>query len=438
MHMKESKGMKRILIAALALATVQPVAAEDLQQLYQQAQANDPQIRAARATRQAAGEAAPIARAGLLPSLSASASATHTDVDARGGSASDNQYDTGTGALSLSQPLYRRDRLIRVDQADAQIAQAEANLQTAEQSLRLRVAQAYFGVLAAQDNLGFAKAEQTAIARQLDQAKRRFEVGLIAITGVHEAQARFDQSRANVITARNQLDNQLEVLREIVGGEFGALNGLEAELPLSMPSPADLAHWSGVALENNPAVIAARQAVDVARQEVEVQRSGHYPTLDLVGSYSLSRGGSTSSDTNTAAVGLQLAVPLYSGGATSASTRQSRFNLQAARETLEQQRRAVARQVRDAYRGMEASISRVAALKAGTVSSQSALEATEAGFEVGTRTLVDVLNAQSELFRAQRDYAQARYDYVLNLLALKQAAGIVSDQDMAEVNGWLQ
>jgi outer membrane protein len=206
-----------------------------------------------------------------------------------------------------------------------------------------------------------------------------------------------------------------------------------------MPTPADLDHWSKVALDNNPGVVAARHALEVARQEIEAQRSGHYPTVDLVGSYGVSRTDAvTGSDADSASIGVQLAVPLYAGGGISAATRQARYNEQAAREVLEQQRRSVSRQVRDAYRGMEASISRVGALKAGTISAASALEATQAGFDVGTRTLVDVLNAQSELFRSQRDYAQARYDYVLNLLTLKQAAGTVAAEDLAEVNAWLE
>ena len=430
--------MKRIVTAALLLTSCQMASAEDLVQLYQRAQDNDPQIRAARATRLAADEAKPIARSGLLPNVSIGADLNYIDQQIKG--SGDDSFDSRSAALSVTQPIYRRDRMIRYSQADAQIAQAEANLQLAEQALLLRVSQAYFGVLAAQDTLTFAQAEQEAIARQLDQAKRRFEVGLIAITGVHEAQARYDAARANVITARNQVDNALEVMREIVGGEIGSLLLLADDaLPLTMPEPADLARWSEIALDTNPAVVAAREQLEVARQEVEVQRSGHYPTLDLVGGYALSRSDANlSSDTDSASVGVQLAVPLYSGGGVSAASRQARFNLDAARESLEQQRRAASRQVRDAYRGMEASISRVEALKAGTVSAASALEATQAGFEVGTRTLVDVLNAQSELFRAKRDYAQARYDYVLNLLALKQAAGTVSSGDLAEVNDWLK
>jgi outer membrane protein len=436
---KEPIDMKRFLTAALLLAGCQLAMAEDLIQLYQRAQHNDPQIRAARATRLAAGQAKPIARAGLLPNLSASGDVNYNDTKVNGGSHSNNT--SRDAALSVTQPVYRRDRFIRLDQADDQISQAEATLQQAEQDLRLRVAQAYFGVLAAEDNLTFSEAEKEAIARQLDQAKRRFEVGLIAITGVHEAQARYDASRANVITSRNQQDNAFEVLREIVGGEVGELHKLMDTIPLNMPEPANLDHWAKVALDNNPAVVAARYQLAVAQEEVEVQRSGHYPTLDLVGSYGLSRNSYSSlgtSDVDSASIGLQLAVPLYAGGGITAATTQARFNSDAARENLESQRRAASRQVRDAYRGMEASISSVKALKAGTVSSASALEATQAGFEVGTRTLVDVLNAQSDLFRAQRDYAQSRYDYVLNLLSLKQAAGTVSAEDMAKVNGWLK
>ncbi len=431
--------MKRILMAVLLLTSGHWAVADDLLQLYQRAQENDPQIRAARATRQAASEAKPIARAGLLPSVSANGSAAYSNQKVIGrGSES---YDSWNASLNIVQPLYRRDRLVRLDQADAQIVQAEANLEQAEQVLLLRVAEAYFGVLAAQDNLGFAKSEQEAIARQLDQAKRRFEVGLIAITGVHEAQARYDASRANVISARNQLDNAREVLREIIGSQPGELSRLEDELPLAMPAPADLRYWTDLALDKNPGVMAALAQLDVARQEVEVQRSGHYPTVDLVGGYTLTRSASKSffaRDLNTASISLELAVPLYTGGGVDAASRQARFNLQAARDTLDQTRRAAARQVRDAYRGIEASISRVEALNAGNVSSASALEATQAGFDVGTRTLVDVLNAQSELYRAQRDYAQARYDYVVNLLALKQAAGTVAAADVQEVNAWLQ
>lgn len=432
--------MKRLLAVGLLLGLSQVVLADDLIQLYQRAQDNDPQIRAARAVRLAAGEAKPIARSGMLPNASASANLDYTDQQVQDGP--DQSYASRGIGLTVVQPLYRRDRMLRLDQADSQISGADAVLQQAEQALLLRVAQAYFGVLAAKDNLGFSKTEEEAIARQLDQAKRRFEVGLIAITGVHEAQARYDASRANVITAVNQQDNAFEILREIVGGEVGEPLSLADPVPLERPKPADPAYWTQTALENNPAIIAAREQLEVAKKEIEVQRSGHYPTLDLVGGYDLSHSnggfvyqGKTIGSAN---IGVQLAVPLYTGGGVAAATRQARYNMDAALQSLEQQRRSAARQVRDAYRGMEASISRVEALKAGAVSAASALEATNAGFEVGTRTLVDVLNAQSELFRSQRDYSQARYDYVLNRLALKQAAGTVSTEDLAQVNAWLK
>ena len=262
---------------------------------------------------------------------------------------------------------------------------------------------------------------------------------MIAITGVHEAQARFDQSRADEISAINLLDNAWEALREIVGPEVPeTIAGLLDEIPLVIPEPKDVEAWSEIAIRNSPDVESARQAAEVARQEIEVQRSGHYPTLDLVGSYDVDRSeASRGTDVNVGALGVQLAVPLYTGGGVSAVTRQARFNFQAAQEVLDQQLRAVDRQVRDAYRGVETGISRVQALKATTVSAQSALDATTAGFDVGTRTLVDVLNGQRDLFDAKRNYARSRYDYVLSHVALKQAAGVLEIPDLEKINVYL-
>jgi outer membrane protein len=295
-------------------------------------------------------------------------------------------------------------------------------------------------VLAAQDNLEFAEAERKAIARELDQAKQRFEVGLIAITGVHEAQARYDQSRADEIVARNGLDNAWEALREIVGPEAPtSLARLAAEVPLDPPAPAAIDEWSGTALQNNPGVQAAIEAAEVARQEIEVQRSGYYPSVDLIGSYEMNRWDTSRAvESNTASVGVQLAMPLYTGGGVAAATRQAQANFQAAQDVLDQQRRAVDKEVRNAYRGVEASIEAVKAFGAATVSAESALEATTAGFEVGTRTQVDVLNSQSDLFDAKRNHAAARYVYVINLLRLEQAAGTLDVEDLQRVNAWLE
>jgi len=477
--------MRIFALAAFALTLLlgRPASARDLMGVYRDAYQNDPQLRAAQYDTEAARELRPQARALLLPAVSVSGTVnrTHTETDTHlsvspqlpsavsvaravgnGTTATASllantlatnialqqnktiRTDTNVTrrelALTLTQPLYRRDRWIQLRQTDDVIAQSKAQLTAEDQGLMLRTASAYFDVLSARDGLELAQAERTAIERQLDQAKQRFEVGLIAITGVHESQARFDQARANEIAARNELDNALEALREITGmsEERGALSALSEDLPLKMPVPADIEQWAEFAIKQNPAVIAAEHATESARKDIEVRRSGHYPTLDLVGGLSTSRTESgTDVNTDDASIGLQLAVPLYAGGGVVAGTREARFAFEAATERLDQERRAVKRQVRDAYRGVESNISRVKALQAAIVSAESALEATRAGYDVGTRTIVDVLDAESELYRAKREFSKARYDYIVNGIALKQAAGTLAKEDLESVNGLL-
>jgi outer membrane protein len=265
-------------------------------------------------------------------------------------------------------------------------------------------------------------------------------VGLIPITGVHESQARYDQARANEIAAQSALDHALEALREITAREEqrGALAAVAQELPLKMPVPPKIDDWAQFALQQNPAVIAAQDAAEAARKEIEIKRSGHYPTVQLVGSHTITRTDSpVGSDTDVSSIGVQLAIPLYAGGGIVSRTREAQFNFEAAQDRLEQSRRSVEREVRDAYRGVESNISQVEALKATTVSAASALEATQAGYDVGTRTIVDVLNAESDLFRAKRQYLKARYDYIVNGIALKQAAGTLAAEDLQAVNALL-
>lgn len=430
--------MRKLVSGMLLMAASQWAVADNLLDIYELAVKSDAQLAIAKASRDAALEARPLAKSGLLPNLSASGSVNYQD-SVISGPGNDVDFASGGAAVAVSQSLYRRDRWLRLDQADQQVASAEADYIGAEQGLVLRVAQAYFGILSAQDNLTFVQAEKKAIERQLDQAKQRFEVGLIAITGVHEAQARFDQSRADEILAQNNLDNAKEALREIIGSAPAELAGLSDGLSLQPPSPADVAEWTATALATNPAVKSAEYSAEAARKEVEVQRAARLPTVDLVGAYSLNRSDSgTASDMNTASIGVQLAVPLYTGGRISAATREAQANFQATQDRLDASRKAVDRQVRDAYRGVQASISRVHALKATTVSAQSALDATTAGFDVGTRTLVDVLNSQRDLFRAQRDYAESKYDYILNRFVLELATGTLDRADLAEMNAWLK
>jgi outer membrane protein len=426
---------------ALALALgLSGANAADLLTVYRLAQENDPDIAAARANRDAVFEVKPIAESQLLPSLTLTGDASYTTqriTDSPTGRSNDDFTDGGA-AVQLVQPLYRKGLSIRVEQAEDQVDQAEYDYEAAQQNLILRVSDAYFGVLAAIDNVEFAVSERTAIARQLDQAKQRFEVGLIAITGVHEAQARFDQARADEIGANNTLDNAIEALLQITGERIEAIAPLRRNLPLNNPEPVSLDVWADTALANNPGVVSARFDAEIAKKQIAFEDAADSPALDLVGSYGTSFSNARNGiDARSGVIGLQLSIPLYTGGGVQASTRQARHQYSAAQELLERRRREVRTQVRNAYRGVLSSISRVNALEATNVSAQSALEATEAGFDVGTRTLVDVLNSQRDLFAARRDLAQSRYDYILNTLLLFEAAGSLSETDVELVNTWL-
>lgn len=433
--------MKWTAVAIALALQLGHVSAADLATVYALATQNDPEIAAAKATRDATYEAEPLARSQLLPqvALSGDASYSNRDVNSSPAGSFDESFASGSAAVQLTQPIYRKDRQVQLKQAEDQVAQADVDYTTAEQDLIARVTEAYFNVLSAKDTLRFTEADVKAIERSLDQAKQRFEVGLIAITDVNEAQARYDQARADAIVARNNLDDSKESLSEITGVPTDELAGLRGGIQFDPPDPANLDEWTETALQNNPAIISARYDVDIARKEIERQDAGDSPTLDLVGSYGVSGSNADAgTDAKDAVIGLQLAWPLYTSGGVAAATRQARFQLQAAQDVLEARRRAVQTQVRNAYRGVLASISRVQALEATRISGKSALEATEAGFEVGTRTLVDVLNSQRELFRAERDLAVSRYDYIINFLFLLQAAGTLSADNVANANAWLQ
>lgn len=440
--------MKRTLLALAVLLTIGgPALGDDLLKVYGLAADSDARVREARATRDAAQEAVPLARSQLLPNVNVTGSAAGNRLE-RKSSGSALNYNSGTAAAGVVQPIYRRDRLFKLDQSKNVAAQADAQLSAEEQDLIVRVSRAYFDVLGGEDTLEAATSNKNAIARQLEQAKQRFAVGLDAITSVHEAQARYDQSQAEEIRAQNGLERSWEALREIIGERPRKLARLKAEIPLQPPSPADEAHWSEAAQQNNPAIQAAMQAAEVAKQEIEVQRSGYYPSLDAAASYQINRfgglpdlgplGSESLSDTDRGSIGLQLTVPIFQGGATSAATRQASYQYRARQDALDGVRRTIDKNVRDAYRGVVLSISQVKALKANTVSAQSALEATQAGYEVGTRTLVDVLNFQRDLFVARRDYAIARYTYLVAGLSLKQAAGNITAEDLGLVNSLLR
>lgn len=437
------KLIKRFLILPLLLI-LNVAQAEDLMTVYELALQNDPQLQVAKEQLNASRESKSLARAQLLPNIGFGATydALRRDLKTSSGvsvDSTDSYNETGLG-INLRQPVYRRDRLIFLDQADSTIAQAEAQYAAAEIDLMVRTINAYFSILSAEDDLRVAVAEREATGRQLEQAQQRFDVGLIAITDVHEAQAAFDAARAAEIAAENGLDNAWEALFEIIGSQpKSKLATLSDGLQLNPPVPNDLQEWSETAQQENFSILASIASLEVLNQEVEVSRSGHYPTLDLVGGYNLSRSDSdTATEYDVASVGLELQVPIYSGGAVTAQTRQSLANYREAQQSLDLTRRSVNRQVRDAFRGVLSSISQVEALKAATISAQSALESTQAGYEVGTRTIVDVLNVQQNLFSSQRDYLNSRYAYIINALSLKAAAGNLSEEDLQRANSWLE
>lgn len=415
--------------------------AEDLLSVYQLALRNDSQFRAAQAEYSALQELKSQSTAGLLPTLSLSGNVTRTDEETTTTSTTNTEYNSKGYNLNLVQPLYRQANFIALDKADAQVAQAVVSFENTKQDLILRVANKYFAVLAAKDDLTFANAEHKAIKEQLIQTKQRFNVGLIAITDVHEAQARYDQAVASAIVSENTLAISLQTLREITATDHTNIASLSIKHPLLTPNPNNIEEWVGTALSQNALLQASKKSIDIARSEVGSQRAGHYPTLDLTAAHSYSdvEGGFFGArEQNSNSVSLQLNVPLYQGGLVNSLTRAANHRLTQARELYEQQKRATERLTRNAYLSVIANISQTKALKQALASTSVALEATQAGFEVGTRTTVEVLNSQRELYRARRDYAQARYNYVLETLKLKYAAGTLSALDIKNLNPWFK
>lgn len=416
-----------------------PAAADDLITVYRQALVSDPTFRAADAAYLAALETRPQSLAVLLPDLSVTGSYSRNRFDPRNSDPA--TYSTNQiYALGLRQPIFRRDRFIQLEQADSRVAQADAEYVAARHDLIIRVATAYFLLLGTQDNLTFVRADKLALTRTLDQAQQRFEVGLAAITDSLKAQAAYDIAVSDEITAEQLLADAREALRELTGTLPEQPEILQPDIPLLAPEPARDEQWVAAASEQNPLVLAARAAATTAREEVRVQQSGHYPTLDLTANYTYRDtqfGGFVPLERNDSGVGLELNLPIYQGGLVTSQTRQSRYLYNQAMEEQAKQQRAIERQTRDNYRGVISGISRVNALQRAIQSNEKAYEAAESGFEVGTRDIIDVLDAQRELLRARRDHARSRYDYLLDTLRLRQAAGILEEADLVQINEWL-
>ncbi|MDR9433695.1 MAG: TolC family outer membrane protein [Spiribacter sp.] len=427
-------------LAGLLLPVASVWAADDLLSIYERARTSDPEFQQALADRQAREEALPQARAGLRPQVSLESAYQTIDTDSDIGTQQDVRYEQLNYGVSLSQPLYRYSQARRVDQTSAQVEQARAEFTFAEQALILRAAERYFAVLDAREAVDAAEASLQAIERQLEQAEQRFEVGVIARTDVEEAKAQSDLARASLLQSRDDLESQREALRELTNQAPALLASVREGASLNSPEPADPSQWRDRAQEDNRELLAAQFAAQAAMEGIDVERGARFPQLDIVANYSgvdqYEREDSDPSSDQWSA-GIELSMPLYQGGGIRSSVREAQFRYTEAREVLEQTRRSVSRDAANAYRGALTALERVRALDQARVSTQAALDATEAGFEVGTRTIVDVLNAQRERFNAERDYEQARHAYLVNTLRLKQAAGTLSVADLRRVNALL-
>ena len=456
-----AKNKKLLMTAALFITA--PAFAVDLVGIHDLAVKSDPQLQAAAYRRQATSENERQAWSNLLPTLSGGATRywgdSETNVSEINPPDSEpipafttkSDIDTESYRLDLRQSLYAQSNYENLDIARGQVSQAEAIYQIAYQDFLVRVAGGYFGVLTAQDGVIFAEAEEKALQRQFEQAEQRFEVGLTAVTDVYESRAQYDNARARAIVSRNNLADTKQVLYELTGQYFDDIDPLQEVLPLVRPLPDNAQEWVDMAMLYNPVVISAHKGVEIADASVRLQRSGHFPTLDLVGSVSQftnnksalrSDAGRILATTDVVnddmRIGLQLNVPIYQGGVVSSRTRQARSTLNAVNEDLDRQQRAAVRQTNNAYRAVIAGIEQVIAFKQAMVSAEAALEATQAGFEVGTRTIVDVLIAQQRYFSAQRDNSLARHTYVVDHLRLKAAAGLLAEEDLQKINNILQ
>jgi outer membrane protein len=434
--------MRALTLAVVFLAL--PAAAQDLQQVYRDAKANDAQYASARYALQAGLEKLPQGRALLLPTINATASTTtnHLSVEPYGPNpvaASSRPFYNRNYLLSLSQPLFRPQNWLQYNQAEQQVRQSEAIFGQAGQDLIVRVAQAYFDVLAAQDTLSLVGAQKAAISEQLAQAKRNFEVGTATITDTHEAQARFDLSSAQEISAQNDLDNKKKTLSQIVGKDYVVLRPLRAQVLLSPPNPNNMAEWVALAEKQAYPVVIQDATTQISQLQARIAKYGHYPTVDLVATYGQTeQTGSTisanSSQLNTGTLGLQLAVPIFQGGAISSREREAAANYEKAKQDLENAKRTSVLQAQQSYLSVINGVAQVRALEQALVSSQSALDSNKLGYEVGVRINIDVLNAQQQLFSTRRDLAVARYNTITSHLRLKAAAGSLRDEDVEEVN----
>ena len=430
------------LTATLGAALCPTAHGESLLDLYQSAQAYDAAWQSAKAQYDANLFRADQAKAGVLPTANFAAGATRSHLDINNPEIQ-RAFGTQNATLSASQPLYRPANLATFEQGKRQVELAQAQLTTAAQDLILRVSQAYFDVLAAQDTLSFVRAQKVAVAEQLASAKRNFEVGTSTITDTREAQARYDLVIAQEIAADNDLRVKRLALDTQVGKPDVQPNSLPVLPELPLPQPPDVNAWVQQSEENSPAIQQARTNVEIAQLETEKAKAGHKPTLDLTASYNVTRNqnGSVQTALNSRSksgnVGLSFNLPLFAGFAVENRIRETLSLEEKAQADLEATRRSVAQATRAAYFGVVSGQGQVKALEAAEASSQSALEANRLGYQVGVRINIDVLNSQSQLFQTKRDLAQARYNVLLGHLKLRQANGTLTPEDLSRLNALL-
>jgi outer membrane protein len=432
-----------LLLAALFGANSVALAA-DLLETFNAAKANDPGYAAARSAWQAGQEKLPQGRALLLPNISLNANAATNDATVAYHPANqllqngESRYSSHGYGVNLTQPLYRQQNWLMYSEAELQVAQSEAQFKIASQDIILRVAQAYFDVLIAQDGVQLSGAQKNAITEQLQQAKRNFEVGSATITDTLEAQARYDLTSAQELAVQNDLEIKNSALQQLINAIPADLKHLGSGFKLEAPLPADMEKWVNDAQLNSLQLANAQLGAELAEKELLRNRGGHYPTVDLVANYSNNQatGGSfgVGSDSTSKSLGVQLNIPLYQGGAINSKIREAQANLDRARQELENARRNVAHQTRQAYLGVVSGIAQVKALQQALTSSTSALEASKMGQEVGVRTNIDVLNAQQQLYATRRDLYQAEYNSLLSHLRLKAALGTLAEEDLLKLN----
>ncbi|MBE7214054.1 outer membrane channel protein TolC [Shewanella benthica] len=431
----------RTICAALTLAfSTSAVQADDLLQIYQQALTSDPIALQAQAQRDALYEQIEENRAPLLPTISASVG---YDKSWRNEDTQSNTDSSGINAgVTLNQVIYDHSAWVGLSLAELAASQADAAYASSLQTLIIRVTTAYFAVLSAKDTFEFQGSEKRAIERQLEQTKQRFAVGLTAITDVHEAQAQYDLARAQEILAENELINSYEALREITGIEHTTINILDTErFSAVTPSPTRATDWLKMAETNSVDLLTTRIGKDIAQETISLYKAGHMPTLSLNAGYTTNiqqeNNDNDANDYDNGTVGLTLSIPIFEGFKVSSKVNQAQYQYVEASEKMEQTHRKVVKDVRNNFNNVGASISSIRAYEQSVISSESALKATQAGFEVGTRTIVDVLNRTRDLYDSKRKLSDARYGYINSILALKQAAGTLNEDDVIAINNGL-